>query len=65
MSKTLARAIAGYMIGASYEALGSCALWSMTLAIWALQFVPFMANWGKLKAHDDGATASTAQQLLP
>ena len=52
MSKTIARAVAGYMIGAAYGSMGSCALWLLTLAIWVLQFVPFMACWSKLETQD-------------
>mmetsp|Transcript_92265 Transcript_92265/g.192967 ORF Transcript_92265/g.192967 Transcript_92265/m.192967 type:complete len:475 (+) Transcript_92265:155-1579(+) len=48
MSKTLARIISGYLIGEAYSNLGACSLWSLCLGIWAVQFVPFLANWRRL-----------------
>ena len=47
-SKTLARAIAGYLIGATYAAVGACVLWGITLGVWVAQMIPFLSNWSKL-----------------
>mmetsp|Transcript_56693 Transcript_56693/g.152854 ORF Transcript_56693/g.152854 Transcript_56693/m.152854 type:complete len:214 (-) Transcript_56693:63-704(-) len=48
MSKTFARIIAGYAIGRAYDTLGPCLLWSLTLGIWAFQFLPLLLKWRRL-----------------
>ena len=35
-------------IGVTYGRLGACALWQMTLGVWALQFVPLAVTWTRL-----------------
>lgn len=48
LSKAVARLISSYAIGEAYETLGSCCLWTLTLSVWALQFVPFLCNWRRM-----------------
>lgn len=53
ISKSLARAGAGLTIGAAYASAGPCALWGATLAIWAVQFLPFALVWRRYAAADE------------
>merc|ERR1719231_1043768 len=52
MSKAIARALAGYIIGYAYAGGGPCFLWFLTLGIWMLQFGPFLGNWSRLRVED-------------
>mmetsp|Transcript_43361 Transcript_43361/g.92836 ORF Transcript_43361/g.92836 Transcript_43361/m.92836 type:complete len:460 (-) Transcript_43361:213-1592(-) len=64
MSKTLARIIAGYLIGLAYTSLGSCPLWSISLGVWAIQFVPFLANWRRLDVERQHAAREAKRKVM-
>eukprot|EP00931_Biecheleriopsis_adriatica_P050499 TRINITY_DN29241_c0_g1_i1.p1 TRINITY_DN29241_c0_g1~~TRINITY_DN29241_c0_g1_i1.p1 ORF type:complete len:349 (+),score=43.03 TRINITY_DN29241_c0_g1_i1:98-1048(+) len=48
VSKGLARMVSGFLVGAAYARLGPCALWGLTIGIWAFQFVPYLMSWKHL-----------------
>ena len=47
ISKSLARAGAGVLMGVSYSTFGPCGLWVATLAVWAMQFLPLCLVWSR------------------
>eukprot|EP00747_Dinoflagellata_sp_TGD_P202778 gnl/TRDRNA2_/TRDRNA2_76340_c0_seq1.p1 gnl/TRDRNA2_/TRDRNA2_76340_c0~~gnl/TRDRNA2_/TRDRNA2_76340_c0_seq1.p1 ORF type:complete len:335 (-),score=26.54 gnl/TRDRNA2_/TRDRNA2_76340_c0_seq1:118-1008(-) len=69
MSKTFARAVSGYLIGATYATAGPCVLWGITGGIWLLQFLPFLANWSRLSTEQlalaAAATSPVASSCSP
>ncbi|KAJ1460015.1 major facilitator superfamily domain-containing protein [Pelagophyceae sp. CCMP2097] len=52
ISKAGARGLAGLAIGQAYASQGPCALWGLSLAVWALQFAPLSITWQRLGAPD-------------
>lgn len=45
MSKTIARIFSGELVGEAYGVVGHCSIWTLTLAVWVVQFVPFLCSW--------------------
>ena len=64
MSKAIARALAGYIIGYAYAGGGPCFLWFLTLGIWMLQFGPFLGNWSRLRVEDSTYMEGLEEKLL-